>query len=189
MWWNKFTNAQIETGIENALAGGSSLIHQASVTLNDGQIQQWPITAVELVPGLTGADLFLQTAVLIKEGSAYGNINGGSPPANASIGDDDGDLKSTFCSLQSLLAGGQHKAQLIANTKYNSFLDQDVNQVFATTAGRPLLILADNNGDGPFTDGPGTVMVILLFSVLDIAGGRFLTTDESGWDEDMRTFS
>lgn len=191
MWWNLFTNAQIETALSNALNGGTpaaSLIHQASVTLIDTEIRNLhQLYVIAPTPGefraitATFGELLLNWAADFTSVDAGAQVLLGASSELVNLDEAEGGVSG-------LIASGNTKiARLVPIIDGGSFSAQP------TTPGGilnlPLYLFAINGGHA-FADGNGSTLVCgVTFKVWDSLTGRYLTTDESGWDADTRTFS
>jgi len=205
-WYSKYTMTQIDEAIANGLRGSASLIHQASVTLDDDAIQAWPTTPVEIVPpteileyvGLVTKLPRLVSMTVIGTGwtTPYVGVNG-SAVMGIYLG---GPTAADFFDRVSM---NIQASDLLTNNGYSGFWVELLARfetadtafryfdLFENLNDNGLYFALDNLGDPDLTGGDPsqTIKVNLRFEVYDLALNRCLTTVESGWDEDTRTFS
>ncbi len=183
MWWNLFTNAQIETALSNALNGGTpsaSLIHQASITLDHSDLLGWLSGAPILLTGSPGLDRGLLPISVFSHCSLATDYDQVDP--NFRIGTVGYGPYFTFLGQLPLAAQTPYTAITVNDSGFQTTRDIDsiINE------GLALLSAASSITGGNAAD---SVVVCCEFRVFDRVLGRFLTTDESGWDADTRTFS
>lgn len=194
-WWTKYTNEQIDQAIANALgmSGGSaaSLIHQASVTLTNAQINSLvgtsALTNPVIVPGLSGCVCEFDVGrVAPLNGMAYSNVDGafafyvGLARANADAFNLAGD---TYQLLGNGDPGFLHFGAQVHYDGYRTIRPDDIvgESLWFRLYGQSVPL-----ADG---DAGNTLPVNVRFFVFHFAQNRYLTTAESGWNETTRTFS
>jgi hypothetical protein len=177
-----------------AEAGAASLIHQASVTLTDAQIKSLfpndnvPVT---IVPG-PGADRLLVFA---------GGFISLDVTAGGYLSDDDLSLvRLRICTnaddslslawRANILYAGVQRISLLPDFFESSGRFNASPYSIAANYSMRLQIDPTDTASNPLTAGhvDNTMIVVCDFRVLDVTTGRYLTTAESGWDEDTRTF-
>jgi len=203
-WYSKYTMTQIEQAIENALSGGApsaSLIHQASVTLNDAQIKAIP-SRIQVV-GNPAADVFLSlvSGSMIVSAFAAGYTAGSLQEPIMMWGD--GTIAAWYFGQDGILLAGAHaereQAPMIPISALSfagsgGLTNRNVARTnsFDSLVGQGFQLRDDNNdGGADYTggDSANTVILACIFLAQNASTGAYLTTVESGWDEDTRTFS
>lgn len=171
--------------------GGASpsLIHQATVTLTDAQIKALPTTPVDLT-GTPGA-----TRVLAYQfGTAHLNASAGS---YSGVGTVDPNLAMLQMRVGNLFASVYGDWSWILEEGFDGLVmmpalsESGLRTEFANL---PFVLYGPNGvteGLGNFGGGhaDNTLRVSVAFMVFDLSTGLFLSTDDSGWDQDTRTFS
>jgi len=182
-WFNKYTLSQVEEAISNALSGGASVVHQASVILNNDQI-------VALGANVIGApaanrvitDVWSDVIVDVTAG-AYTNV-------------DTGDMYLEYESSGRAASASTSNAVLEDNSAVNLLqwapaqLAPDSWNVLSDYAAQGVGLEIPSNL-GPLHDGhaANSIAIAATFLVRDRTTGRYLTINQSGWDETTRTFS
>lgn len=198
--WRTYSRSQMDQAIANALEGGApsaSLIHQAHITLNNDEIIHLPTFAPTIIPApganrliaLTNADGFLYLT------APYSNITALYSAITFDFGQFNGFYLSGPIDANSFLVAGEpiRRAVMLpdqqivaaATTQYADVLGSVADMIDA-----PFTLMADQ-ADGDYMDGDpaNTLDLSVTFQVYDFTLKRYLTTTESGWHEDTRTFS
>lgn len=191
-WYNDYTEAEVGQAIANALAGGSSLIHQASRTLTHAELTSWQSQDLHqyvIVPG-AGISRFalFNFGVLRFHRSAtpYANVSNGSSISFTEFSGSSASLSFNWQAAGLLTA-------LVAFDQMMRFSGEDhagENTDLSGSENKPIALLSTNPA-GNFTGGDSSdyLTVCCSFEVFDSDLGRFLTTTESGWNETTRTFT
>lgn len=179
-------------------SGGASIIHQASRTLNNDEIKALPSNPRPTIVGAPSA-----TRIVIPAGGywesdftagAYLSANaswqfllGGvevSNPVNASPVLNSAIARNGSIGIPFMSIGGGDFTGIILSGAFGGVAPNAL-------AGQPLDFGDDYDGVSDYTNGhaSNTLIVCAMFLVWDMSLKRFLTTDESGWNESTRTFS
>lgn len=180
MWWNNFTNAQID----QALSGKGAAIHQVSLTLTHAQI-------VALGANLIGApspnhmitNVWSDVIVDVTAG-AYGNVDGSS------------DMYLEYESSGRAASAATNNTVLEDDSAVNALpwapaqIQSDAWNPLTDYASQGIALEIPSNL-GPLADGhiDNTISITASFLVRDVITRRYLTIAESGWDPDTRTFN
>ena len=171
--------------------GAASIVHQATVLLTDAQIKALPTTPFEIVaaPGANWAFVPIAAALVIDTtAGAYATID-----ANASI-----TVIGNITNLSSIVESDGQVTAFLTGGERMAFLGQMYGggvygqapvDSWSTYSDRALQLYAASGGTN-FTDGnaANTLRVSVEFRVFDVTTGRFLTTDESGWNDETGLF-
>ena len=211
-WWNKYSEGQVTQAIGNALSGGASLIHQASVTLDHADILSAPSVYPMLVAptetpnyAVTGptqmpVPLMVNFGPLLRTGEPYVGVGvaGGEPHAVLVWGADfsivaaaaskDGDADLAGAVIRTALEVASASVSTARYWWRGGILDVDVyrrgdfldNGLYFALVNDAATLTGGDPGD--------TWRISCAFMFWDQTENRYLTTVESGWDEDTRTF-
>lgn len=162
--------------------GGSSLLHQAVVTLTDAEIKASPTTPIVVVAA-QGADTIIipvsVVAVLDSAGGAYTNLDVTGMRAYLSIATSP--LSTLYFELDlgafgsaaadSVLLGGLAMS-IVTSTAAGWTWPSDV----ATLANVPLVLKMDNGGSGDLTggDAANTLQITVAYLTYDTTTGMFV---------------
>lgn len=166
---------------ESVFAGsGSSILHQATVTLTDAQIKALPTTAVELIAapgsGLVVIPIFVSVAFHLEE--AYTAVGASLSVLYDGISNYPTNVMETETTLQ---ATGDFQGLVLA-PYLNARTAGDFSGLVtssplgADTINTALVIADDYNGASDYTDGDeaNTLTVTVAYVVLNVATGVFV---------------
>lgn len=214
----RLQHALASLGIFPGGGGGSgessaSLTHQTSVTFDNDQIKAWPTGPLKLLnaPGSNRIAIPTSGLMLCSFPDPYSNISTSSQDARGQLivvygeGWDDDALPFWDSGA---ISGGATLSNILSDGRYLLFppiwyrgaspiaVLSPYPYAQGDTANAELWVYLFNFGDGgvhlgALTDGGinNAVTWSLEFEVFDLTEGKRLTTVESGWDPDTRTFS
>lgn len=175
--WDTSTPGQVSA----SSSGGSSLLHQATVTLTDDDIKSLPTTSIEVVaaPG-TGQILIPQVAFIrLSAGTAYTNVTGGPIEFGGNgflltYGNDDSD--ATTYGDPGLFAQTTIREATLTPSQIS--VTSDVALTDGTSSGDlsdKELRLVLRNTDGDLTGGGSrTLLVSVAYFIIDTSTGAFV---------------
>ncbi len=180
MWWNNFTNAQID----QALSGQAFAIHQVSLTLTHAQIVALGANLIGTPsPNHMITNVWSDVIIDLTAG-AYSNV------------DSVGNMYLEYENSGRAASAATNNAVLEDDSAINALpwapaqIQTDSWNPLTDYAGQGIALEIPSNL-GPLADGhaDNTISITASFLVRDVVSRRYLTIAESGWDADTRTFS
>jgi hypothetical protein len=185
------TIARPSATLPSATGGASSQLHQASVLLENAAILSAPTSIIQLAAAPAASYLLLPTYGIASfqwvdqfysgfDGAAYFAIvsDGGSTLLTTALEAADGAVQGLLNYSDSRLIAFSPREKV--DSTYGVIAQAFIAADFA---GSGLRFVFANGGDNiTGGDARNRLSVAVEFRVLDLATGRLLTTDESGWD-------
>ena len=210
-WWSEFRGRGVkdalkaaeryaanEAAIDALLAGGGSILHQATMELDHDQIRQLPTIPITVL-GAPGGDVvaipIMATLKVDSSAGAYGVDASDSFIALTWEGTDALYLAindGTNGSMAVLSAG---TVKFVIGYTYLGYSDSylvvvpPTSPTLSNAANKALQLQATNTGDFTGGNASNSGLLTVEFRVWNSVTGRFLTTAESGWNETTRTFA
>lgn len=206
-WWTTFTEEEVRQAIANALSmsngGGGSLIHQASRTLNNGQIIALHTTPITIVgPPGSGRMVDFQHALLSADtaSGSYGGFDAdaaiyldqGNHQVSSVVADDGGAAGNLSALIGSSSSGTAIAHAIRGDWSYNAASWSTPNSTTSernTYEDAALSLVSSNSVNFNGGHANNSLVLLIEFRVFDFTLKKYLTTDESGWNETTRTFA